>query len=132
MATVGFRSEKTRSTGSEAICPNGLYAPTAADALYAGSHKANNFSRPAPERAHSAPASVLSAACMAGADGLEVHLNLAETRRGASAPSRRRAIAAWRRRACGRDLDARERERDREWLGSLVELDFGHQVSARQ
>jgi len=71
-----FRSERTRPTGSEAICRNSLYAPTAADALYASPHKANNFPRPAPE--------------------------------------------------------TREPERDREWLGSLVELDFGHQVSARQ
>jgi|GEM_PF-3685612 len=45
----GFAQKKTRSTGSEAICRNGLYAPTAADALCVGPHKANNFPRPAPD-----------------------------------------------------------------------------------
>src|SRR5438105_15573464 len=72
-----FRSERTRPTGSEAICRNSLYAPTAADALYASPHKANNFPRPAPETR-----------AVARKLGRGVHLNLAERRRGASAPSR--------------------------------------------
>src|SRR6266513_787810 len=72
-----FRSERTRSTGSEAICRNSLYAPTAADALYASPHKANNFPRRRRKRARWRESS----------DGA-VHLNLAERRRRASAPSR--------------------------------------------
>src|SRR6266513_3652638 len=72
-----FRSERTRPTGSEAICRNSLYAPTAADALYASPHKANNFPRRRRKRARWRESS-----------GGSVHLNLAERRRGASAPSR--------------------------------------------
>jgi hypothetical protein len=45
---LGF-VQKNNSTGSEAICRSGLYAPTAADALCAGAHKANNLPRPAPD-----------------------------------------------------------------------------------
>ncbi|MEK6212202.1 MAG: hypothetical protein AABM64_17885 [Pseudomonadota bacterium] len=43
---LGFVQKKTNSTGSEAICRNGLYAPTAADALCAAAHRAEdiNFS----------------------------------------------------------------------------------------
>jgi len=35
---LGFDQKETKSTGSEAICRNDPYAPTAADALCAGAH----------------------------------------------------------------------------------------------